>query len=172
MNALDVMKYGHLMVLKTVEGFSDDQWDEEGVCGVWSIRQIVSHLTSYELVLADILRGIARGEDTPLLDDYVAAGPGFNDAEVEKRQGMTWAQALEEYRSAYEQVAAIAPVIPSGTWARVGTLPWYGADYSLDDLIVYQYYGHKREHCAQVEVYRDRRTRGLAGASAAERVER
>ena len=36
-----------------------------------------------------------------------------------------------------------------------GTLPWYGAEYSLDDFIVYTYYGHKREHAAQIAAFRD-----------------
>jgi hypothetical protein len=36
-----------------------------------------------------------------------------------------------------------------------GTIPWYGEQYSIEDLIVYQYYGHKREHVAQIWVYRD-----------------
>ena len=37
-----------------------------------------------------------------------------------------------------------------------GTLPWYGNRYSLDDFIVYTFYGHKREHGAQIGVYRDK----------------
>ena len=36
------------------------------------------------------------------------------------------------------------------------TCPWYGGEYSLEDQLVYRYYGHQREHCAQVEVFRDR----------------
>jgi hypothetical protein len=29
-------------------------------------------------------------------------------------------------------------------------------DYSLDDFIVYTYYGHQREHAAQTAAFRDR----------------
>ena len=28
--------------------------------------------------------------------------------------------------------------------------PWYGPEYSLDDLVVYTMYGHKREHDPQL----------------------
>jgi hypothetical protein len=38
---------------------------------------------------------------------------------------------------------------------KPGTLPWYGPEYALDDFIVYSYYGHKREHSAQINVFRD-----------------
>ena len=163
MNALDVMRYGHLTVLRAVDGFSDEDWNEGGVCGVWSIRQIIAHLSSYELMLADVLRGIAGGGETPFLDEVIAAGSDFNDAQVEKRNGQTWIQTLEEYRYAYDQVAETACLIPAETWAKVGTIPWYGGEYSLDDVVVYQYYGHKREHCAQIDVYRDRLVRGSGG---------
>jgi len=46
--------------------------------------------------------------------------------------------------------------IPEETRRQTGTLPWYGMDYSLDDVIVYMYYGHKREHSAQIAAFHDR----------------
>ena len=45
--------------------------------------------------------------------------------------------------------------VPAATLRQPGTLPWYGAEYAVDDLIVYTAYGHKREHSAQIAVYRD-----------------
>jgi hypothetical protein len=47
---------------------------------------------------------------------------------------------------------AIAPEV----WREVGTIPWYGAEYSLDDLVVYQQYGHKREHDPQLSAVLER----------------
>ena len=38
---------------------------------------------------------------------------------------------------------------------ETGTISWLAEEYSIEDLIVYQYYGHKREHVAQIWVYRD-----------------
>jgi hypothetical protein len=37
----------------------------------------------------------------------------------------------------------------------VGLLAWYGAEYDLEDVVAYSQYGHKREHGAQVNVYKD-----------------
>jgi len=39
---------------------------------------------------------------------------------------------------------------------QAGTLPWYGLEYALDDFLVYAFYGHKREHSAQIAAFRDR----------------
>jgi hypothetical protein len=109
--------------------------------------------------------GIVDGGSTPLLDDFIASGPGFNDSQVDKRSDRTWVETLEEYRTAYERVADLARQVQEDLWRHVGTIPWYGPEYSLDDLIAYQYYGHKREHCAQIDVYRDRLSRAAATSS-------
>lgn len=155
MNALDVMTYGHLTVMGAVEGLSEEHWNDEGVCGVWSTREIIAHLASYELVLADVLRGFAGGTSAPALDQYLAQRDDFNDAEVDRRRGQSVSETLAEYSQAYEQVAEVASGISPGTWMKVGAIPWYGNEYSLDDWIVYQFYGHKREHCAEIAVFRD-----------------
>ena len=38
MNANDILKYGHLWVLKHVETLSQADWNTEGVCGWWSTK--------------------------------------------------------------------------------------------------------------------------------------
>ena len=46
------------------------------------------------------------------------------------------------------------------TLRQVGTLPWYGAEYALDDYLVYAFYGHKREHSGQISVFKDHLPKG------------
>jgi hypothetical protein len=46
--------------------------------------------------------------------------------------------------------AAISDPLPAETWREAGTIPWFGPGYSLNDLVVYQMYGHKREHDPQL----------------------
>ena len=156
MNAIDVMKYGHFTVLGAIERLPEEHWNDTGVCGIWSTREIIAHLASYELVLGDVLQGVATSTSSPALDNYLAQGGDFNDAEVGRRRGQSLSETLDEYTRAYEQVAKVAPAIPPETWRQVGTLPWYGDEYSLDDWVVYQFYGHKREHCAEIAVFRNR----------------
>ena len=66
------------------------------------------------------------------------------------------AQVYAEYEQACARTLDLVTQIPADTLRRPGTLPWYGAEYSLDDLLVYMAYGHKREHVAQIFVFRDR----------------
>src|SRR5579864_559060 len=155
MNATDILKYGQQTVLQTIDGFPETAWETPGACGVWSVKDIIAHLASYEQVLVDILSGFVGKHPTPHLDAYTEPGGQFNDSEVGKRQGRTLNEVLGEFNDAHAQATTLAAQISPEQFRQVGTLPWYGMDYSLDDVLVYMYYGHKREHSAQIAAFRD-----------------
>jgi hypothetical protein len=152
-NASDILKYGHLTFLRSLEGLTDAHYTQGGVCGVWSVKDIIAHLASYELVLIDVLRGFLGGGATPYLDLF--ANADFNDAQVAARRDKSRQSVLDEYEIAHTRTMELIGQIPVETLRKNGTLPWYGAEYALDDFIVYAFYGHKREHSAQIYVFRD-----------------
>lgn len=157
MNTADVLRYGHQMVLKTIEDFPDSGWTRPGACGTWSAQDVLAHLTSYEAMLADILRQVS-GDDapTPTLDRAFADFRSFNDSEVTARQGQTTQAVIDEYKAHHAEVMRLLEQVPESTLRQNGVLAWYGENYDLEDFIVYTSYGHKREHCAQLYVQRDR----------------
>ncbi len=161
MNAVDVVRYGQGTLLETLEGVPDDAWETPGVCGVWTLKNVIAHLTSYEVVLGEVLAGFV-GEDgpTPNLDQLRTPHSGFNDAQVDARAGLTAAETLAELNAAHARVMELLERIPAERARETGTLPWYGDGYALDDLLVYVSYGHKREHAAQIAALRDRVTGG------------
>ena len=156
MNAIDILAYGQGTVRQAIEGIAENEWNLAGACGRWSMKDIIAHLASYELLLEDILTSLLDGGATPYLDKFQGDPVGFNDAEVEARAGHTVRAALDELEAAHERTIALIGRIPEEKRRQTGTLPWYGAAYALDDVIVYMYYGHKREHSAQIAAFRDR----------------
>jgi len=156
MNASDILKYGQFTVLQTLEVFPASALETPGACGVWSVKDIIAHLASYEHVLVDVLATFLVGGPTPYLSKFTQPGGQFNDTEVDTRKEKTMKEVLSEFNDAHAQVMSLAAQIPVETFRQVGTLPWYGKEYALDDFIVYTYYGHKREHSAQIAAFRDR----------------
>ena len=63
---------------------------------------------------------------------------------------------MRELADAHRRVMALAARHPVRPLAEVGTIPWYGPEYALDDLAVYSMYGHKREHGPQLEAVLER----------------
>ncbi len=157
MNADDVFRYGHLTVLQAIEGFPDGEWEMTGVCGVWSAKNVIAHLGSYELASGDVFATVLGQSETPTLDLMLSQGAVFNDSQVAQRASQTVAETREEYTQAHDRAAALLAQIPLDQRRQIGLLPWYGAEYDLEDLLTYLSYGHKREHSAQIDVYRSRK---------------
>ena len=128
MHISDILMYGHLTVQRTVETFPAAEVGTAGACGYWSVKDLVAHLGSYELVLVDILDGfINPGSPTPHLEAFIRPDYNFNDEQVNQRQGMTFAEVYAEYQAAHAQVRDLAAQIPADLWQQSGALPWYGA---------------------------------------------
>lgn len=156
MNATDILRYGHQTVLRAVDGLPYDAWNVQGVVGVWTLRDVMAHLASFEQVLVDVLSvTLNPTQPTPTLDLFVGREK-FNDEQVALRQGKTPAEVFEEYQRWHAQAVTLAAQIPLETYRTPGVLPWYGAEYDLDDFLVYTYYGHKREHAAQIALFKKR----------------
>ena len=155
MNTTDILKYGQLTVMQAIDAFPEAAWETPGACGIWSVKDIIAHLASYEQVLVNILTTFTGGGSTPVLNSYIDLGGQFNDIEVSRRKAKTIQDVLAEFNDTHIQVMSLLVNIPSETLRQAGTLPWYGMEYALDDVLVYMYYGHKREHSAQIAVFRD-----------------
>lgn len=155
MNVLDILKYGQLTILRTLESFPEGEVEAPGACGYWSVKDIIAHLASHEQVLVDALASFATGSATPYLDKHNREGGSFNDKEVDLRKGKTIKEVTAELAEAHSKSVALAAKISPETFQKPGTLPWYGNEYCLDDYIVYGTYGHKREHSAQIAAFQD-----------------
>jgi DinB superfamily len=155
MNAVDILKYGHLTVLETLDGFPESSWGTPGACGVWSVKDIIAHLASYEQVLVDVLTSFGGNSPTPMLNRLIELGSQFNDTEVNRRKEKTMKEVLGEYNGTHAQVMSMLAQLPPETSRQIGTLPWYGVMYALDDVLVYAHYGHKRERSAQIAAFHD-----------------
>jgi hypothetical protein len=51
MNAADILTYRHRTVLHTIADLPAEAWEMPGACGVWSCKDIIAHVASFEHVL-------------------------------------------------------------------------------------------------------------------------
>jgi Mycothiol maleylpyruvate isomerase N-terminal domain len=65
MNVGDVLKYGHEMVVQAVDGLAEPDWLTLGVCGGWTVKDIIAHLASAEFLVADVLGTFVGSGPTP-----------------------------------------------------------------------------------------------------------
>jgi hypothetical protein len=147
MNTIDVLMYGQRTVLRTMARYRPEDWSKVAL-GVWTSKDVLGHLGAFEVRFADVL---ATFVDAPVVSGLLEADPqAFNDDQAAVRADWTIEQVTDEFLAAHERVMTHARALPAERWREVGTIPWYGPEYSLDDLVVYQMYGHKREHDPQL----------------------
>ncbi len=147
MNAVDVLMYGQRTILATMGRYRPDDWSRIAL-GVWTSKDLLGHLGAFEVRFADVL---ATFVDAPVVSGLLDADPRtFNDDQAAVRADWTIERITDEFLTAHQRVMAHAGALPAERWREVGTIPWYGPEYSLDDLVVYQMYGHKREHDPQL----------------------
>jgi len=154
MQTLDVLMYGQGTVRSTIDRYGADDWDRIAL-GVWTAKDLLGHLGAFEVRFADQLAPFAGA---PVESDLPSADPRtFNDDQAAVRKDWPVDKVMAEFLEAHERVMRHARAISAEVWREVGTIPWYGPEYSLNDLVVYQQYGHKREHDPQLGAVLERR---------------
>jgi len=161
MHGADVLHYGHDFLLRALDGLDESHYDKEAICGVWTVKDVIAHLASHELVFIEILNTVLGNEvPMPNMQAMGTIGPAaFNESEVDKRKSLSYREIWEEYDTAQQKVAELWVQIPEAKQHQAGLLAWYGDEYDLEDFVAYSFYGHKREHSAQINVLKDKLSR-------------
>jgi hypothetical protein len=108
------------------QGLSDGQMTRLGAVGEWSVKDVLSHVASWEEVVLPDLARIARG-DTPTLasmDLYTANFDGFNAMIMSLRRNLPLDQVLRELgivRADFMAAISRLPdsVLAEGHFARI-----------------------------------------------------
>ncbi|MBI3956962.1 MAG: maleylpyruvate isomerase N-terminal domain-containing protein [Candidatus Kerfeldbacteria bacterium] len=154
MNARDILFYGDQTLKQTLESVPADLWETVGATSGWTVKDVLAHLASYEMVLADVLEAaIDPGKPTPTLDGFRDNEKTFSESHVERQNGESRDTVQKEYDTAHERVMRAIEKIPPETRRTPGTIAWYGPEYSLDDFLVYNNYAHKREHSGMIRLF-------------------
>jgi hypothetical protein len=152
-NVVDILGYGQRDVDRLIDRLTPAGWEAVAL-GVWTAKDVVGHLGAFEVRFAEVL-AIELG-DEPATNLRAISPAVFNDDQAAVRRDWPVDAIVAELRDAHRTVMALAARIPAERWREVGTIPWYGREYALDDLAVYQMYGHKREHAPQLDAVLER----------------
>ncbi len=152
-----LLEYAHGVVIKSSSGLAESNRGEELTCGTWSARDVIGHLCSFKHLVKEVVSTFSGNKDTPYFQQWLTNGPNnFGDDQVAARRAISYESNLAEYNLAHQGMMALLTQIPEAEIHRPGTLPWYGAQYALEDFILYTDFGHQIEHASQLALLRDR----------------
>ena len=148
MNPHDVIRYADRSFRSAIDALATDDWDR--VCaGVWRARDVLGHLSAIHGLTVSVLAGFA-GQPAPPAEQGLADDVDFNMSQAAIRASWPLERLLGEYDTTAAELRRLAALVDDETWGRVGAIPWYGSEYSLEDLVVYRVYGHVREHATHL----------------------
>jgi hypothetical protein len=154
MNARDILFYGDRTLMGGIRRIPPAERNSPGLIGWWSAREAMAHLASFEQLLAELLERFIVNQGPPEL--LTRMSPRLNDELVAGKKDSSFDDLLAEYQTAQARVMELIEQISSERLRQVGSIPWYGPEYSLDDFLVYAFYGHKREHTARFDAFADK----------------
>lgn len=153
MNAHDILYYGNRTLLASLERVPPQERLTPGLIGWWSARETMAHLAIFEEGLVQLLESFLGGPFPELLSNMDSSK---NDELVAQKQDKTFDELLDAYQASRARSLALVEKLSLEKLREVGTIPWYGKEYSLEDFIVYAFYGHAREHAARFDAFADR----------------
>jgi hypothetical protein len=162
MNRATILRYTIQRIPEVTAGLTAAEWALPNVCGTWSTLQVVGHLVGWAHYYEEFLAPFAgQPIPTPYMDAFRTTDEHtFNERYGSAASSRTPDELMAAYATVFQRITALAAAIPDEVWHKTGTLPW-SQEGSLEDFLVYGYYGHHYEHAAQIEVFRDRLRRGL-----------
>jgi len=158
MDVAKVLENSHTLLLQTVEGVPESEWEIPGVCGEWSVKDVVSHLAAYERLLIDILNTALGNEASPYMRTFLANPEGFNTHVAEAREYQPAQQVLVAYQEAQVQSTSLLAQIPEGS-LQTSLKTQQGEQQEQQSVadIINKISLETKEHCDQIAQFRERR---------------
>lgn len=93
-------------------GLTEAQMTEPGVTGEWSVKDILGHVTAWEVELLEHLPGIMAGRRPPKYSDRYGGIDAFNALKARETRARSLDEVLATFHSTHDQVLALVGDVP------------------------------------------------------------
>lgn len=119
------------------------EWTTRPVCGVWTMKDLLGHLTDWEKVAVDGLRPLAA-DQTPEFDYTIDGFDAFNNRNAAARAGQSWDEVWTDYETTRATLLDLLAQTSAAHLQRVFSTPWGGEMPGYVWLLIWP--GHEMEH--------------------------
>ena len=124
----------------------ESEWTTRPVCGVWTMKDLVGHLTAWADVGGLAVEQAVEGQ--PFNLEPISDFEQWNLNEAAKRTELPWQTVWEAYEAAYQKLLDGLDTLTDDALAETITTPW-GSNISLYRWIII-WPLHEREHAIDV----------------------
>jgi hypothetical protein len=134
--------------LLTADMISEAERTTLPVCGVWTLKDLLGHLTDWAKVGVDGLQQLAEGQ-APEFDYTIALNfDEFNNANAAVRKDQSWDEIWTDFKETHHQLLHLLHTMPEAQLTREFTAPWQRPINGY--LWTTIWFGHDQEHAHDI----------------------
>jgi len=140
-------------MLTAIEGLSPDAMVRPGVVGIWSVKDVLAHITVWQSELITALSQLnSRGRVPGIvnIDDL----DEFNDEQYRNNVRRPLDLILEDLHGVHKHLLAAVEALDERTLTDPRKFNWMEGE-PLEYLLAENGYWHEAEHAAQIRAWRD-----------------
>lgn len=143
-------------IINSYAGLTDEEMDQPGVAGDWSVRDILAHIAAWDREQTTAYRAMLDGERPDFLDLDLDGIEAFNQQHHERMDGMSVNDVVAEFLAAREEMLVLLREVDNT--ALFAPAPGdEHADLSIAACISVSV-NHDEEHAEMVEDWREGRS--------------
>ncbi len=139
---LPALEAGRAELLSWAGLIPEEQRAARPVCGVWTLQDVLGHVTDWERFVVDSLAQMAAGQVAGA--GYIGDEETWNQSHAAARQGQSWEQVWEDFMAARKDLLAAVSTLDDGDLARKVPSVWDPEDTAYQFIRVCL--THDREH--------------------------
>ncbi len=98
-------------------GLTPEQMEQPGAAGEWSVKDILSHVTTWEQESLDALPMMARKERVPSYEKVYGSIDAFNGLMWERKRGLTLDEVLRQLDETHRRLVEYVGAAPEEQFA-------------------------------------------------------
>ena len=137
-------------LLQAIEGLSEEEMTQMQVEGVWTIKDVLGHITSWEEIYREPFRRYADGGpfEVEVIEDYLI----WNDVEAARKRDVPLDAILDELATVRQGLVEAASRLSAGQWKHRVPFSWGGQGTIAEVLDVF--YRHELGHVRSIQQWR------------------
>jgi len=135
---------------QAIEGLSEEEMTQPQVEGVWTVKDVLGHIASWEETCLEPLQRYADGGpfEVQVIEDYMA----WNDEQAARKRDVPLDAILDELATIRQGLVEAASRLSAGQWKQRVPFSWGGRGTIAEVLDVF--YQHELEHVRTIERWR------------------
>lgn len=143
--------------IEIIAGLSDEEMEQPGQVGNWSIKDVLAHLNMWEAESIKMLFQAGQGSKPTTLHFKQVDDDAVNAQWYAESKDRSLEAILDDFEGVRNQLIRRLETFKDSELNEVGYFPWL-KNQSLSDLIISYTIEHETEHAANIRTWRQARS--------------